>query len=91
MGLQNFLMEFYQVYEKNISPTWEKLKNFESWPSTSLGLHILPNTELRQGNWKLVSYRKIKCLGSNLVCVNVVSLSVGKQNDIAYEISEKVS
>ena len=50
LGFTNFLMEFYQVYEKNISPTWEKLKNFESWLSTFLGLHILPNTELRQGN-----------------------------------------
>ena len=50
LGFTNFLMEFYQVYEKNISPTWENLKNFESWPSIFLGLHILPNTELRQGN-----------------------------------------
>ena len=32
----------------------------------------------------------MKYLDSNLVCVNVVSFSVGKQHDIAYEISERV-
>ena len=62
-----------------------------SWLSTSLGLHIPPNVELIQENWKLASYRIIKYLESNLVCVNVVSLSVDKQHDIAYEISERVS
>ena len=62
-----------------------------SWLSTSLGLHIPPNLEIIQGHWKLASYRKIKYLVSNLVCVNIVSLSVGKQYDIAYEISERVS
>ena len=32
----------------------------------------------------------MKYLESNLVCLNVVSLSVGKQHDITYEISERV-
>ena len=32
----------------------------------------------------------MKYLESNLVCVNEVSLPVGKKNDIAYEISERV-
>ena len=32
----------------------------------------------------------MKYLESSLVCVNVVSLSVGKQHDIAHEISERV-
>ena len=62
-----------------------------SWMPISLGLHIPPNLELIQGNRKLASYRKIKYLESNLVCVNVVSLSVGKQHHITYEISERVS
>ena len=73
---------------------WRILTWFQmllSWLSTSLGLHISPNSELIQRNWKLASYRKIKYLELNLVCVNVVSLSVGKQHDIAYEISERVS
>ena len=32
----------------------------------------------------------MKYLESNLVCVNVVSLPVGKQHDIAYEIFERI-
>ena len=32
----------------------------------------------------------MKYLESNLVYVNVVSLPVGKQNDIAYEIAENI-
>ena len=32
----------------------------------------------------------MKYLEPNLVCVNVVSFSVGKQHDIAHEISESV-
>ena len=32
----------------------------------------------------------MKYLESNLVCANVVSLSVGNQHDIAYEISKRV-
>ena len=31
----------------------------------------------------------MKYLESDLVCVNVVSLPLGKQNDIAHEISER--
>ena len=32
----------------------------------------------------------MKYLETNLACVNVVSLSVGKKHYIAYEISERV-
>ena len=38
----------------------------------------------------LASYRRMKHLESNLVGVNVAILPVGKQHDIAYEISERV-
>ena len=49
-------------------------------------LELVPNIL-----WIVVaSYRQMKYLDSNLVCVNVVSFSVGKQHDIAYEISERV-
>ena len=46
--------------------------------------------QLVLGNSQLASYRKMKYLESNLVCVNVVSLPVGKQNDIGYEMYERV-
>ena len=52
---------------------------------------MVPNLERIQGNGKLASYIKIKNLESTLVCVNVVPLPVGKQHDIVYEISERVS
>ena len=61
-----------------------------SWLFTSLNLNILPYLELILGNWWLVSYRHMKYLESNLVCVNAVSLPVGKQRDIAHEIFERV-
>ena len=32
----------------------------------------------------------MKYLESNLVCMNVVSLDLGKQHDIVHEISERV-
>ena len=62
--------------------TWCQILLF--WLSISLGLHIPPNLELIQRNWKLASYRKIKYLESNLVCVNVISLSLGKLNMILH-------
>ena len=83
-----------QIFLRKECINWRILIWFQrlsSWLSTSLGLHIQPNSELILENWQLASYRKIKYLESNLVCVNVVSMSVGKQHDIAYEISEKVS
>ena len=67
------------------------ISKFAILVSTSLGLHIQPNLELILEHWRLATYRKIKYLESNLVCVDVVSLSVGKQHDIAYEISERAS
>ena len=57
---------------------------------TSLDLHIPPYLELILGNWHLVSYKHIKYLKSNLVCVNVVSLPVVKQHDVAYETPERI-
>ena len=53
--------------------------------STSLDLHIPPNLELIIGN----RCRGMKCLESNFVCMNVLSLPVGKQHDITLEISER--
>ena len=38
----------------------------------------------------VASYRKMKYFESNLVDVNVVGLSVGKQNDIGNEIYKRV-
>ena len=67
-----------------------KFQRLLSWLSTSLDLQIPPNLELILGNWQLASYRKMKYLELNLVCVDVVSLTVGKQHDIAHEISERV-
>ena len=47
--------------------------------------------KFRTPNGKLVGrYRNMKHLKSNLVGVNVAILPVGKQYDIAYEISERV-
>ena len=41
------------------------------------------------GNRQLVTYREIKYLESNLVCMNALTLPVGKQHDIKFEISER--
>ena len=45
------------------------------------------NEKLR--NLQLASYRKMKYLESNLVCANVASLLVDKQNDTGYEMYER--
>ena len=55
----------------------------------SLDLHISSNLKLILGSRYLVSYREIKYLESNLVCMNARSLPVDKQHDITSEISEK--
>ena len=65
-------------------------QRLSSWLSSSLHLHIPSNLEIILRNWQLASFRKMKHLESNLVCVDVVTLPVEKQHDIAYEISEKI-
>ena len=37
----------------------------------------------------VATYKKMKYLESNLVCVNVVGLPVGKQHDITYKTSKR--
>ena len=63
---------------------WNEFVGLTSWRSAFLDLHTPPNSEIMLGNWQPASYRQIKYLESNLLCVNVVSLSVGKQHDIAF-------
>ena len=49
-------------------------------------------TEFRTHARKPVaSYRQMKYLESNLVCVNAVSVPDSNQHDIAYQISEKIA
>ena len=82
----------YHQHETHFFYSFEKAKYFcgknipidelSSRLSASLGLHKPPNLELIVGNWQLASYQKIKYLESNLLCVNVGSLSVGKKHDI---------
>ena len=52
---------------------------------TSLDLHIPPYLKVIPKKWMVVSYRHMKYLELNLVCVNVVSLPVGKQHDIQHD------
>ena len=57
---------------------------------TSVDLHIPLYLKVIPKKWMVVSYRHLKYLELNLVCLNVVSWLIGKQHDIACAISEMV-
>ena len=90
-GIPSSIWKFISPTQKSIFLfIWKKQIRLISWLPNSLDLHIPPNLEFIQGNWYLASNKQMKYLESNLVCANVVSLPVGKQHDIAYEIFERI-
>ena len=88
--IRHRFMEFQNVIEMifKISIGWGQ-DRLSAVLSTSLDLHIPPNLEIILRSRLLVSYREIKYLESNLVCMSALSLPVGKQHDITSEISKK--
>ena len=84
-------MEFQKVAGMifRISVRWGQ-NRLSSGLSSSPDLHKPPNLELILQNCLLVIYREIKYLESNLVCMNAVSMPVGRQHDTTSEISERI-
>ena len=61
--------------------------NFMGCYLSCLLLQTYHQIELILGNWQLASCWQMKYLETNLICIlNVISLLVGMQDDIAYEI-----
>ena len=78
--ISNILVNIFWFKWKNIFLV-ERIYQLKSFDTTFIGCHL--------SCLLLASYRQMKYLGTNLIStLNVVSLPVGMQHDIAYEISE---
>ena len=90
LGFTNIFMELYQAYQKS-NMFVERICQLKNFDMNFKGCHL--GCLFRTHTRKLIAsqiYRKMKYLESNLVCVNVVSLPVGKKNNTGYEMYERV-